>query len=170
MEKVDLYNNKREPLNKTCERGNMLEGEYSLSVHVWILESEKLWLQKRSKDKKIFPNMWEQSGGGVLSGETSLEAVKRETKEELGVELLDKEIKYVGSYIRVKDIVDVWLVEKDISKEKIELQIEEVESVNLLSFEEIEDKINKKEMVPTLEPSYIMLKNYCNLYKKGKIV
>ena len=170
MELVDVYNNKREQLNKTCKRGNMLEGEYSLSVHVWILEGEKLWMQKRSKEKRMFPSMWEQSGGGVINGETSLEAVKRETKEELGVELLDKEIKYVGSYIRVKDIVDVWLVEKDISKEKIELQIEEVESIKLLTFEEIEEMINKKEMVPTLEPSYMMVRNYCDLYKKGKMI
>lgn len=169
MELVDLYNNKREYLNKICERGNITVGEYSLSVHVWILEGDKLWLQKRSKDKKIFPNLWEQSGGGVIHGETSLEAVKRETNEELGIELKDSEIKYVGSYIRVKDIVDVWIVEKNISSEDIKLQIEEVESIKLVSFDEIEAMINKNEIVPTITPSYMMIKNYCNLYKRGNI-
>ncbi|EKC47070.1 NUDIX-family protein [human gut metagenome] len=68
--------------------------------------------------KKIFPGLWEQSGGGVISGETSLEAVKRETKEELGLDIQDEEITYIGSYTRVKDIVDIWLVQRIFSKDK----------------------------------------------------
>ena len=84
MENVDIFNKRREKLGNIKERGKLGKNEYSISVHVWLLEDDKLWIQQRSNEKKIFPGLWEQSGGGVISGETSLEAVKRETKEELG--------------------------------------------------------------------------------------
>ena len=49
------------------------------------------------------------------NGETSLNAVKREVREELGIRLNDDEIIYIGSYTRVKDIVDIWAVQKKYS-------------------------------------------------------
>lgn len=118
MEDVDIFNKRREKLGNIRERCKLGKNEYSISVHVWLLEDDKLWIQQRSNEKKIFPGLWEQSGGGVISGETSLEAVKRETKEELGLDIQDEEITYIGSYTRVKDIVDIWLVQRIFSKIK----------------------------------------------------
>lgn len=122
------------------------------------------------KWKKLFPKLWEQSGGGVLTGETSLRAVKRETKEELGLDIQDEEITYIGSYTRVKDIVDIWLVQRAISKDKIILQDEEVANIKNVTFEEFDKMIENKEVVPTINPSYNLLKNYYNTYMKGKMV
>ena len=96
MENVDIFNKRREKLGNIKERGKLGKNEYSISAHVWLLEDDKLWIQQRSNEKKIFPGLWEQSGGGVISGETSLEAVKRETKEELGLDIQDEEITYIG--------------------------------------------------------------------------
>ena len=117
----------------------------------------------------MFPGLWEQSGGGVMSGEISLEAVKRETKEELGLEIKDDEITYIGSYTRVKDIVDIWLIQRLFSKDKITLQNEEVENIKKVTFEEFDKMIENGEVVPTINPSYNLLKNYYNVYMKGKI-
>ena len=94
MENVDIFNKRREKLENIRERGKLEKNEYSISVHVWLLEDDKLWIQQRSNEKKMFPGLWEQSGGGVISGETSLEAVKRETKEELGLDTFDA-LKYI---------------------------------------------------------------------------
>ena len=124
MELVDVFNKRREKLGYTRERGKLEKNEYSISAHVWLLEEDKLWIQQRSNEKKMFPRLWEQSGGGVMSGETSFEAVKRETKEELGLEIQDDEITYIGSYTRVRDIVDIWLIQRSFSKDKITLQNE----------------------------------------------
>lgn len=170
MEKVDVYNNKREKLDIIKERENMLKGEYRISVHVWIMDDEKIWLQQRATDKKIFPNMWEQSGGGVLSGETSKVATIRECKEELNIDIKDDELIYIGSYIRVNDIVDIWLVNKEFNREKIKLQKEEVSKIKLVTFDELDSMISNGEVVPTINPSYALLKNYCNVYKRGKII
>ena len=141
MELVDVFNKRREKLGYTKERGNLDKNEYSISVHVWLLEEDKLWIQQRSNEKKMFPGLWEQSGGGVMSGEISLEAVKRETKEELGLEIKDDEITYIGSYTRVKDIVDIWLIQRSFSKDKITLQNEEVENIKKVTFEEFDKMI-----------------------------
>ena len=166
MEVVDIYNNKREKLNITRERGKQLEGEYSISVHVWIVEKGRIWIQKRASERKIFPNMWEQAGGGVLSGETSIETVKRECMEELGIDVGDDEIIYIGSYTRKKDIVDVWMAKRNLSNDKILLQSEEVADIKFVTFEELYLMIKEKLTVPTIEPSYAMLKNYCESYEE----
>lgn len=170
MEKMDVYNKRRMSMKYSKERGEMKEGEYRISVHVWILDGENIWVQKRSADKKIFPNLWEQCGGGVISGETSLDAVKRETKEELGISLNNDEITYIGSYMRIRDIVDIWMIRKKMANENIKMQEEEVESIKRVTFEEFDEMIEKGEVVPTINPSYAILKNYCQTYMRGKML
>lgn len=169
MEKVDVYNIRRENMNNFKERGKLEEGEYSISVHVWILDGKNIRIQKRSANKKIFPNLWKQSGGGVISGETSLDAVKREIQEELGISLENNEITYIGSYTRVKDIVDVWMVQKTMPYDKIKMQQEEIDSIKSVTFKEFEKMIKNGEVVPTINPSYFLLKNYCKVYMRGKL-
>ena len=53
MEIMDLYDNKKRKLNKTMARedGEPAEGEFRLSVHVWIINEEgKLLIQKRNEN------------------------------------------------------------------------------------------------------------------------
>ena len=88
MEIVDKFNNKRQALNKTAERSEKIDGEYRQSVHTWIQNSKgEFLIQKRTPNKKNFPNMWSQTGGGVDEGETTLQAALRECKEELGIDI-----------------------------------------------------------------------------------
>ncbi len=108
--------------------------------------------------------MWSQTGGGVLAGETSKEAVKREAKEELGINVKDEELYYISSYVRTRDIVDVWLVKKDIDIDDLELQKEEVVEAKFVSFEEFDNMIKAQKVVPTINPSYFLMKNYIYEY------
>lgn len=170
MEKVDVYNKRRENMNILKERGTLEEGEYSISVHVWILEKDNILIQKRSDNRKMFPSLWEQSGGGVINGETSLNAVKREVREELGIRLNDDEIIYIGSYTRVKDIVDIWAVQKNILQDDIKLQKEEVSEIKKVTFKQFEEMLMSGEVVPTINPSYEILKRYYEVYMKGKLI
>lgn len=57
-------------------------------VHLHILDSrDRLFLQKRSLSKQIQPGKWDTAvGGHVSSGEGIEAALKREAKEELGLE------------------------------------------------------------------------------------
>ncbi|HEY7415251.1 MAG TPA: NUDIX domain-containing protein [Ktedonobacteraceae bacterium] len=47
----------------------------------------RLLLQKRSPDRKLFPNCWDIIGGHVEPGETLTAALAREIREETGWEL-----------------------------------------------------------------------------------
>src|SRR5579871_5231372 len=69
------------------------------TVHIWLVNSRKqLLLQKRSKIKDAYPSCWDISAAGhISSGETSLEAAKKETREELGLDLSDEAFSFLFS-------------------------------------------------------------------------
>lgn len=90
MEIWDLYNKDRQPLGRTITRGDdFKEGEYHIVAHVLIFDkSGRLLIQRRSQAKSDYPLYWAFSvGGSALSGEGSYEAIIRETKEEIGLDL-----------------------------------------------------------------------------------
>lgn len=167
MEKVNIYNRNRELTDIIKERSKLNEGEYRISVHIWIInKTNELLIQQRVSTTKKFPNMWSQTGGGVLVNESSKETVKRESKEELNLEINEDEIYYIGSYVRKKDIVDVWLVKKEIDIDKLKLEPNEVENVKLVTFEEFDNMIEKGVVVPSINPSYLLIKNYYENYNE----
>ena len=87
MELWDLYDAHRVPLHRTHPRGEPLpQGEYHLAVVVVLLNSRgEVLLTRRAKEKAHCPGWWENTGGSVLAGETSREAVVRELREETGI-------------------------------------------------------------------------------------
>ena len=167
MEKVDIYNKFREKTGDIKGRKELENGEYRISTHIWIRNHEnKILIEKRSEKEDKFPGMWAQVGGGVKAGDTSKITVFKECKEELGYDVKEENLFYVGSYIRTKDIVDVWMVNQDIDIGVLELQEDEVEEVRLVTFEEFDKMIKGKKVVPSINPSYDLLKNFCNSYMK----
>lgn len=56
-------------------------------------EDQILLVQVRHREKYYFP------GGKIDEGETQLQALKRELKEELKLELSDKELSYIGTVV-----------------------------------------------------------------------
>ena len=115
MEVVDKLNKRKEPLNKKSDRYERIDGEYCQYVHVCIMnDKNEFLLQKRSPSKKIYPNMWSQTGGAVDSGETSLQGALREVKEELGIDLNKENMEFMLSFKRFNSFVDVWLAKQNI--------------------------------------------------------
>ena len=56
---------------------------------ILIANDGRILLQYRNKDNKWNQDSWGEFGGQIEEGETPEEAVKRELKEELGIELVD---------------------------------------------------------------------------------
>ncbi|MBR5228021.1 MAG: NUDIX domain-containing protein [Clostridia bacterium] len=165
MEKVDIYNRFREKTGKTKYRNELEVGEYRISTHIWLFNYDgKLLVQKRSLKEDKFPGFWAQTGGGVKAGMTSMETVFEECKEELNVEVDEQNLFYVASYTREKDIVDVWVVKQRIDLTKITLQADEVEEVRLVTFDEFDSMIEQGIVVPSINPSYSLVKNYLLVY------
>ena len=62
------------------------------------------------------PPKLECNGGSILAGETSLEGILRELKEELGLEFSKKEAMFLTDIKREKfqDIKELWVFRRDI--------------------------------------------------------
>ena len=165
MEKVDIYNRFREKTGNVKERKELNKGEYRISTHIWIIDSQnRILIEKRSEKEEKFPGMWAQVGGGVKSGDTSKITVFKECKEELNYDVKEENLFYIGSYIRTKDIVDVWMVNQDIDIGTLKLQEDEVADAKLVSFEEFDKMIESGKVVPSINPSYSLMKNFSHYY------
>lgn len=157
MEIIDIYNKRREKTNKTSERGKQKEGEYGLSVHIWIMNKEgKFLVQKRTKSRKRFPNMWSLTAGAVDIGETSVEGAIREAKEEIGINIEKEEFELILSIKRKHNFLDIWLVRKDIDLKDIVMQEEEVQEVKWVTKDELEEMIKNDEVAETVTLYYKM--------------
>lgn len=89
-------------------------------VHLHIFDSNgRLYLQKRSMKKDIAPGLWDTSvGGHVDYGESLDVAVRREAREELGLQITpDMELKFLFQYIwqssRERELVTAFSVTYD---------------------------------------------------------
>ena len=153
MEIIDLYNNKKELINKEFVRelGEPKEGEYKLSTHVWIVNNNKEFLiQKRSSSRKSNPSKWAFTGGAVDVGETSVDGALREVEEELNIKSSRNNIELIMSFKREHDFVDVWLIKQDININDVIVQQEEVSEVKYVSFDELDVMIKDGEFVPAV--------------------
>ena len=122
MELWDLYTAERVPTGDVIERGRPITaGLYHVGIHAWIKNSEgKYLISQRSSTKDVLPLMWETVAGSVLSGETSLEGVLREVKEEVGIDFTPDDARLVYSVTgrevcgnQIQEILDVYLFEYD---------------------------------------------------------
>ena len=137
MELVDLLNDRKELIGETCERNSVPEGKYRLSIHIWIVnDKNEILIQQRSASRKMFPNMWTNTGGACIAGETSIETVFRELKEELNVIPNIDNLELIASYKRKKDYVDVWLLRQNININDLKFNDNEVQAAKWVSIEE----------------------------------
>lgn len=163
MEKWDLYTKYREKTGKEHIRGQMIpEGFYHLVVHVWIRNHRGEYLiSQRSASRPTFPLMWECVGGSILKGESSIDGAIREVKEEVGLDLEQKDGKLLFSKIRgsdvryeckvFNDIMDVWLFEYDGAMQLESATTDEVAACRWMTVSEIRKLYEDKNLVQTLD-------------------
>ena len=152
-EKIDVLNELGEFIGKVATRNECHQkGLWHRAVYAFIIDKNgNVLLQKRSANKKMWPNMWDVTvGGHVDSNEFGRQALIREVKEELGIDIKDEDIKYLigsTSINKKENIIDkhyneCYLITKEIDIKKIELQKEEVSEVKYFTKKEILERIN----------------------------
>lgn len=157
MEYWDIYDIERNKTGKEVIRGDKLkDNEYRLVVHACIFNKKgEMLIQQRQSFKDGWSNMWDLTcGGSAIKGETSQMAIDREVSEELGIE-----IKSVRSNLTINfanGFDDIYLIEKEVDLDNLNLQYEEVQNVKWASKEEIISMIEENIFIPYY-PSLISL-------------
>ena len=157
VELWDIYDINRKKIGKYAERGvyEFKPGEYHIVVNALIMNSKNQILISKRAEFKPFGLMWECNGGSILKGESSLQGMIREIKEELGIEfqekdgILFKEIR--RDETTIPNFKDVWLFKKDIDCKDIKFpdgESIEAKWVDINKFLEME---KNKEIVPSFE-------------------
>ena len=143
IEKRDLYDVNRNLTGETISKGEYIPPDrYILVVLVFIQNSAgKFLIQKRSKVKD---GKYASTGGHPKSGETSLQGIITEIKEELGLRILPDELDLIfsGREDSKQVFFDIYYIKKDFNICDLTLQQEEVESVEWISLKQIKQLID----------------------------
>ena len=147
MEFWDIYDENKQLTGRKMKRNDwcLKEGEYHLTVLGVIARPDGTFLiTKRVMTKAWAPGWWEVSGGGVQAGESSEEAVRREVKEETGLDVRNAEGGYAFTYKRVNPdegdnyFVDVYRFVMDIDEKDVSFQEAEIDGHLFATREQIE--------------------------------
>ncbi len=116
MELWDVYDAGRGLTGKLHRRGDpMAQGQYHLIVFVWVFNGRgDVLLTKRAPEKEHFPNLWENTGGSALAGETALQAIRRELFEETGIAADESEFTWLSSFREHSAFCDIFALVKDV--------------------------------------------------------
>ena len=168
MELIDLYDNDGNKLDKTYLRGDKKyrfhKNEHIPIVMIFIENSEgKFLIQKTSEAKG---NVYSSTGGHVDSGEDKDTALIREIKEELGIDVDIKEVKYLGHFLTGAPIRFLYYLKKDIDIEKCTIDPNEVKYLKFMSENEINNLISEKLL---LESHAFCFNKILEFKKKGII-
>lgn len=179
MEYFDVLTEEGEYAGRIETRENCHKyGLWHKAVALYIINSKnQVLLQKRSSKKKLWPNLWDISAGGhVFAGEFGFQAIIREIKEELGIEIEKNDILFLGAATSVNkkgDIInkhfnEYYIVNKDINISDLRLQSEEVSDAKWFDKEEILKNIeNNYEGITDKIGCWDYLKRYYNWKEKN---
>ena len=141
MELLDVYDNDGKVTGRVVTRGDKtvtLSDNEHIAVGVIFIQNNKgeFLIQKTSKEKG---GEYTSTGGHVDSGETPLESIKREVKEELGLNVDNDNIIELGYLLYDRPIRFMFYLKKDIDIQTLKLQQEEVENAKFMSVNKIKE-------------------------------
>lgn len=143
MEIWDLYDKNRIPLGKTHIRGTQLPHDtYHQVVGIWTVHtSGKVLLTKRAYTKEVCPGKWENTGGSVLTGETSITASQREVYEETGLHIPLEKFYFLDTIQTKEAFIDSYIAITDQAMSSVTLQANETIEYQWLTLLELHELV-----------------------------
>lgn len=167
-EVLDVYDINKNKIGKIIPRIDhepLLDGEFIIALRAWIINRENKILFTRRSLNKTHPGKWEPTGGLLTSGEDSLSGMKREIKEEIGLDIKDNEITLINTQVEIEEhefvniLRDVYLIRKDITEKDLVFADNEVIDAKFLTIEELISYIDRGE-------SFEWLRSFETTYKE----
>lgn len=100
MELLNVYNDNNEYMNIKKDRNEVHDnGLWHREILVIVVnEKNQVLLQKRSYKRRHLPGKWALCAGHVISDDTEKATAVRELKEEIGLNVLQKDLKLIDIY------------------------------------------------------------------------
>ncbi len=147
-ERWDIYDSNKQRTGRTMKRNDwcLADDEYHLTVLGVVRHTDGRYLiTKRKMTKSWAPGWWEVSGGGVMAGEESADAVRREVLEETGLDVNAAEGGYMFSYHRENPgegdnyFVDIYRFTMDFDESDVKAQEDETDGFMLATLDQIRE-------------------------------
>ena len=119
--------------------------------------NNEILIQKRSKKKN---GKYGITSGHIKKNEDAKHGAVREVKEELGIDIKEKDLKLLFNTKIDENIYNLYYIKKDIELNNLLLQKEEVESVQWCNQQEVENLIQKNEFFETQIEALDIFKQY----------
>lgn len=164
-ELIDIVDASGNPTGETALKSVIhTKGFYHNTAHVWFYtKNGDILLAQRAASKTICPLLWDVSvAGHIDAGETITQAAVRETKEEIGLAILEQDLKKIGVFPCFQSydngIIDnefhhTFMAELNVDINQLTPQIDEVEALKLVSFSTFQSLLNNSEANNHFVPS-----------------
>lgn len=148
LELLDVFDEENQKKVGIAERG--VVHYYNLwhrEIACWIInEKNEILLQRRSKNKKQYPNMLAVTTGHIGLGETPIEALLREVSEEIGINDAKEENFIHLETFRAGNLNNyhykyVYLLKTNKQLEEFTMQKSEVSELLYVSFDKLKEMI-----------------------------
>ena len=131
----DIYDENRQLTGRVHRRGSAWgPGEYGLVVCGWVYDGRGHLLLPRRAQGTSFAGTWENSGGAAQAGETSRQAIRRELREETGIDAPEEAFELLESGQDRNTFYDFYALRHPTPLREIHLQEGETDDVMWASF------------------------------------
>lgn len=167
-EMIKVYDKNKNPFPDYINRKLLpIRGFYFYVINLWVVDKfGNILIQKRSDNKKLFPNKFECVAGMPIKNETTRQATIRELNEELSIfSKEDKLIKlheYISSYPSYFTKTYILIIDK-IDLEKINFNINEVSEIKVVDFKTLKLMVKNNLFTDDIK---IRFKKYKYKFKK----
>ena len=163
-EERDLYNNQLELTGKTYFKGDEIpNGYFPMVVMIAIQNTDgKFLMQKRVESKG---GDWGVTGGHPKSGETPLEGIITEVREELGLDFSNEKFTEYDSGCDGNDCYKMYFVNKDVDLKDVRIQEDELSEVKWFSMDELKHMVAIKELNENQISCFVKV---CNFLEQNK--
>ena len=156
MELNDIYDKERQLTGKVHRRGTpWKKGEYGLVVCVWVYDGKGKLLLTRRAPEKSFAGTWENSGGAAQAGETSLQAIVRELREETGIEAAPEEFQIMCSDRDRTTHYDFYCLRRAVALKDIVLLPGETDDVMWATFDQVHEMIRDRKICRVIANQFL---------------